>query len=194
MNILNPSITQSDILKFSEEFKNTRSCLIPAPFDPIFLNKVCSLIDKQEFKYFHDPRIGKEERIDDDQFYAKLNLLLSNTRFLDFIKSITAKNEIKMTTSRVYRIDSKEDHQVYWHNDDRVLSRVLSMRIELSREKYEGGEFQLRDSRSKVVLATSGQLVFGDSFLFEVDFQQLEHQVLQVRKGSRTSIILWFLK
>lgn len=194
MNIVNQNITEEDIQTYAQHFDQSRSTYIAAPFDQNFLTKLTDLIAKQEFIFFDDPRIGKEERIDNDAFYAKLNLILSSPSCLNFIKKISKKTTIKMATTRVYRINSKEDHQVYWHNDDRVLSRVLSMRIELSREKYEGGEFQLREIESKKILATSGQLNFGDAFLFEVDFKQLEHQVFQVTKGERTSLIIWFLQ
>tara|TARA_R110000868_G_scaffold143075_16_gene360818 strand:- start:2840 stop:3424 length:585 start_codon:yes stop_codon:yes gene_type:complete len=194
VNILNQNITEDDIRAYAQNFQDKRSTYISAPFEASFLTKLEELISKQEYVFFDDPRIGKEERIDNDKFYAKLNLILSSAGFLNFIREITKVESIKMATTRVYRINEKEDHQVYWHNDDRVLSRVLSMRIELSHSPYEGGEFQLRETASKKILATSGQLSFGDAFLFEVDFKQLEHQVLQVTKGVRTSLIIWFLK
>ncbi|PIP91492.1 MAG: hypothetical protein COW01_02140 [Bdellovibrionales bacterium CG12_big_fil_rev_8_21_14_0_65_38_15] len=194
MNRIIRKMSDSEINDYANQFNANHSVLLSDFFEPSFLEKLQSLIDKQTFEFFHDPRIGKEYRIDSKEFYAKLNLIFSSADFLNFFRQVSGKEEIRLATTRVYKILDEDDYQIHWHNDNRVASRVLSLRIELSKDAYEGGEFQLRRIGTTELIANVGQLKYGETFLFQVDFNQFEHQVLQVTKGERVSLVIWFLK
>lgn len=194
MNRIIRKMSDSEINDYTNQFQSNHSVLLSNFFESTFLEKLQSLIDKQTFEFFHNPSIGREYRVENIAFCAKLNIIFSNPEFLNFFRIITRKPEIRMVTSRVYKILDEDDYQLNWHTDDRVLSRVLALRVELSKEKYEGGIFQFRRIGTSNLLANVGQLNFGEAFVFNVDFDQFEHQVLQVTKGERVSLVICFLK
>ena len=78
-----------------------------------------------------------------------------------------------------------------WHGDVRD-ERLYALSINLSREPFEGGSFQIRSSRTREVFQTVGANRFGDACLFRID-NSLEHKILPLRgTAPRYRYAGWF--
>ena len=78
-----------------------------------------------------------------------------------------------------------------WHGDV-ADERLFALSINLSKEPFEGGSFQIRSRRTKEVFQTVGANRFGDACLFRID-NSLEHMVLPLRgTAPRYRYAGWF--
>lgn len=75
-----------------------------------------------------------------------------------------------------------EDH-LSWHQDMHKPGRKLALVIDLSDTRYEGGEFELRDTQSRQVLIRHHHDQPGSALLFRIA-ENLEHRVLPVTSGG----------
>ena len=78
-----------------------------------------------------------------------------------------------------------------WHGDVRD-ERLYALSINLSKEPFEGGSFQIRSRRTREVFQTVGANRFGDACLFRID-NSLEHKILPLRgTAPRCRYAGWF--
>ena len=78
-----------------------------------------------------------------------------------------------------------------WHGDVRD-ERLYALSINLSKEPFEGGSFQIRSTRTREVFQTVGANRFGDACLFRID-NSLEHKILPLRgTAPRCRYAGWF--
>jgi hypothetical protein len=85
----------------------------------------------------------------------------------------------------------KAGHTDDWH-DDTSDGRLLAMSINLSPRGYQGGVFQMRESKSHWTLMEIANTGLGDALLFRVS-SDLQHRVTEVQTGEpRTAFAGWF--
>ena len=78
-----------------------------------------------------------------------------------------------------------------WH-DDKADDRLVGISINLSREAYRGGRFQLRDRRSQRTLTDIDNTGLGDAVLFRIA-ATLEHRLTELAgTAARTAAAGWF--
>ncbi len=94
---------------------------------------------------------------------------------------------------RLYRMVPGHRHYLGWH-DDGIGNRLIGMSVNLTDGTFEGGEFQIRDRRSKGdptnTVANTGP---GDAFLFRIG-RAFEHRVRAVRGAiPKDTFVGWFV-
>lgn len=194
MNVVSDEFRNLDINKLAQAYAQRAFVKLPNLFHHDFITYIQNEVAKREYTSISYTKIWNEDRIEDKAFCNRLNFLLSAREFLSVIEKIIGVPKVMMTSSRVYRLTNSSHHYIDWHNDDMVPNRISSLRFELSTSPYKGGEFELREIGKTELLTRQEYVGFGDTTLFKVDFNKLEHRVLPVTEGERISLILWFLR
>lgn len=138
--------------------------------------------------------IGQEARLDPDSAAARmLWLLLNRSQLYACVRQISGCPPIGCFLGRGYRMAPVAEHFDDWH-DDLADERMVGLSIELGDTPYEGGEFELRDRRTKTVHARVENKKPGSVHLFRID-AKLEHRVGRLRGTvPRTACAGWFCR
>ena len=71
-------------------------------------------------------------------------------------------------------------------------NRLVALSVNLTSERYEGGELQIRDAASGEVTAEVGRTAVGDAVIFRIA-ERLRHRVSPVRGDvPRIAFAGWF--
>ncbi len=185
---------KNEYLDCQIKLRNHKHLIVKDFFKHEVLNYVLQIMGNNEV-YFRDKGrsyIGNDETFDFFHFKSKMNVLINEAAFINQIRKITGDESIIEARARYYRLIGEKKHFLDWHNDDGEPNRVFSCRIELSKNEYTGGEFEIREKENQKVYCSIGALDFGSALFFPIDYVNLEHQVKPVTSGERYSILLWF--
>ena len=117
---------------------------------------------------------------------------LNQPRLREAIAELTGcERTIRTFVGRCFKHLPGVGHFDSWHGDVKD-ERLYALSINLSREPFEGGSFQIRSRRTGEVFRTIGSNRFGDACLFRID-NSLEHKILPLRgTAPRCRYAGWF--
>jgi hypothetical protein len=143
--------------------------------------------------YYHRVHdgIGREDCLEPGPATAALELAANDPELLQAVQRLAGCDTIRSFDGRIYRLVPGGDHYDSWHSDAGP-DRLLGLSIDLSPERYEGGELELRRVGSAEPLFRGAHPRAGDAMLFRLS-PDLEHRVGPVR-GPRPRIVYagWF--
>ena len=125
---------------------------------------------------------------------AALHFLLNNPDFVKFVASVTGCDEIsEFRFGAIYRMLPTDQHQLSWHDDlNKQENRQVGLSLNLSRNRFEGGAFELREHLSKEPVAHVCNTGSGDALLFRVS-KEFEHRVTPIAGTMpKTAFTGWF--
>ncbi|WP_395397121.1 2OG-Fe(II) oxygenase [Novosphingobium sp. BL-8A] len=116
---------------------------------------------------------------------ARVMSFVHSSNRSNFGADIVAPFEIQFTEYRATSKGHYDWHQDVWLESDRPFARKLSVVVQLSAPTdYQGGEFEFFGIQSPGgTFQDRGSMLIFPSFL--------QHRVLPVRKGNRTSLVTW---
>lgn len=160
-------------------------------FEPDLCAELVRKIADADFEELRHDHIGVELHLADRVTSEWLNLLVNDAALFRFVEEITGCDRIASFFGRVYKLTPDPDHYDSWH-DDLAPDRMIAMSVNFSSAPYEGGLLQIRDARTKQMLAELANPGRGDAVLFRVA-AGLEHQVTPVQGAApRTALAGWF--
>lgn len=128
----------------------------------------------------HVTKLNKEAResIDKEVFIGAGNAMNSYL-------SLYPETEVSMDTG--YELLRYKNEQYYKQHTDasKEYPRVVSCSFALNNE-YEGGEFAFFDRSLTIRVPKGSAILFPSNFMYP-------HEILPITKGTRYSIITWFL-
>jgi len=188
--------SDSEIDSLRDEFAQRHCILLPHLIDAGLLSDFLRQVDRAAFA-------PKKEGAEGDEFgdilFVPVNdpalfvfhLMMNNQKLFQVIQRIAGCDPIGNFFGRIHRSVPGRDHQISWHGDN-ADHRLVGITIELSREAYTGGAFQVRYKDSDHILTEITETRIGDAFLFRID-PRLQHRLLAVESGgSRTVAVGWF--
>ena len=123
---------------------------------------------------------------------AAVEVALARRPLLDWLEAVTGCGAITHLEGRLVQTRAGGEDGLVWHADtaDRM---VLGLTLHLFDCAYEGGEFDIRDARSKLPTFHHAQARGGDVVVFDID-TRFEHRVAPVLSGQpRTVFTGWFV-
>jgi hypothetical protein len=135
--------------------------------------------------------VGSDLRMAANSALEGLHLAANDPLFLQTIETMTDTRPLRLFGGRIYRMLPGAGHGADWHND-LFGDRQIGMSINLSREPYDGGRFQLRQVGEPALIGDVHNIGLGDAILFRLA-TSLEHRVTSVT-GDRpkTALAGWF--
>jgi hypothetical protein len=133
-----------------------------------------------------------EEHITEDKLALNaLHFLFNLPKFRLVIEEITGCAPLQRFGGRIYRMNPTFGHFDGWH-DDAKGPRLVGMSLNLSRREFQGGQFLLREIKSKRMLAEIANTGLGDAIIFRIS-KDLQHRVNEiVGKEPKTAFAGWF--
>ena len=184
-------ISSDDVAQLRTQFARQHCSLIPRLIEPDLLRTIQRRIDESEFRPFVSEGIGRDSDLVDRFTVQTLSFLTNDPPFLQMVREITDCTEIDLFHGRVYRMDPALPVSDSWH-DDWCDNRIVGMSLNLSRSAFDGGVFQLRDTRSNRMLYEVANTGSGDAIIFRLA-AHLQHRNTEM-KGSipKTAFAGWF--
>jgi len=189
----------AEIARLRGVFEREHCVLLPGLFDPDLVRRILPRVERGPFETFlheeHDGdvtfRIKTELCLQDPATVSLLNLVPNDPRFFEVVEAITGCGHIGCFHGRVYRMLPGGDHHDSWH-DDVFEHRLVSMSVNLSPERFQGGALRIREGRTGRVLHEVANTGLGDAILFRIA-PGLEHRVADV-EGTvpKTAYAGWF--
>jgi 2OG-Fe(II) oxygenase superfamily len=125
---------------------------------------------------------------------AAIQLVLNRAALLDWLKAVTGCNASGGIEGRLVETRPGGIDQLSWHRDTVPNARYeFGVTLHLRPCQYEGGAFEMRDSKSKQPLFRHYPADPGDLLIFEVDHRS-EHRVMPVESGEPRLVFTgWFI-
>lgn len=188
----------SVVHELKHEFVEKQCTVLPRLLEDQLLDKIIDHVDNASFYENQHIASGNVIFASDLSVPTKsivlhqLNFLFNNPELFRLIEAITGCTEVRGFSGRIYRNMPGANHFLDWHDDTSGQTRLIGLSINLGKEKYEGGIFQIRKKGSRDNLKEVGCVDSGDAHIFKVS-PHLEHRVTPV-KGDfpRTAGAGWF--
>lgn len=187
---------EDEIQRLKTEFTETSCVFMPGFIEPSIVNHLLKRFETTKFvpksEISGDYEFGKTLFVPQDEpIIFTFHLLLNNPKLFTLIQQLTDCETIGNFTGRMHRSVPDEKHLIEWH-DDNSNHRLIGMTIELSHEKYTGGKFQLRETKTTKIIREISNINAGDAFIFRIS-PELQHRLTVLEKGgNRTVGVGWF--
>jgi len=188
--VCSASVAALDALR--AEFDHSHCIRLQRFVAPGLLDVLQRHIDRAEFYDRVHDGIGLELCMVDNAIALELHLLTNRPDLFRFVERITGCARIGSFEGRVYRMKPGGGHYDSWHGDVGD-ERMIGMSINLSREVFSGGLFQLRElAPQSPILCEVANTGFGDAILFRIS-RQLCHRVTPMEgSAAKTAFAGWF--
>ncbi|MET0393840.1 MAG: 2OG-Fe(II) oxygenase [Chitinophagaceae bacterium] len=183
--------------QLKQEFEQKHSIFLPQLVEESILQKIIRDIESASF--YENEHTSKDKVFATDLSIQSKNIALHQIRFVlnnpqlfQLIEHISGCLPIKGFACRIYKNLPGAGHHLDWHDDTSVPSRLVGLSINLGREKYSGGVFQLREKGKEELLREVRCGNPGDTHIFRVS-SDLEHRVTQTTgEHPRIASAGWF--
>ena len=183
---------RNDVEALRVQFEKVHWVRLTSVLDPELLSLALSYI--QQGRWLEQVVSGTysySEYVLENGAAGNLLRFVSNApRFLEIISEITGYKSLSWFESRIYKM-APNGHADDWHNDA-VDGRLIAMSLNLSPRGYQGGIFEMRERKSRRMLAEIANTGLGDAILFRVS-RDFEHRVSAVEAGEpKIAFAGWF--
>src|SRR5215813_5350734 len=140
--------SDGEINSLREEFARRHCILLPQLIDAGLLSDLLRQVDRAAFSPKKEGAVGDEFGDilfvpNNDPALFVFHLMMNNPKLFQIIKRIAGCDAIGNFFGRIHRSVPGTDHQISWHGDN-ADHRLVGITIDLSREAYTGGAFQIR--------------------------------------------------
>ncbi|MEP5570013.1 MAG: 2OG-Fe(II) oxygenase [Halioglobus sp.] len=164
-------------------------CLLEEPL----LQRIVGLIQAESFlEVSHeDMRDDTELRLNDCAGERALELVHNNSQLFRLVEEVAQCDHIGSFLGRTYRFERGSGHQYRWHTDV-ADSRLVGLSLNLSTERYQGGDLHIRKCGRPNSEQRVENTVLGDALIFRIA-EDTEHRVAPVVSTQpKTAFAGWF--
>lgn len=161
--------------------------------DSDLLARVQNEIDAATFSVREDEGIAVELCLEPSRALDIVMFVMNTPQMFGVVRAITGCEAIEAFAGRIYRFDPAVAHHDSWHDDTSGANRLAGFSLNLSRDKYRGGSFQIREKAKPDDVLEVENTGAGDAFLFRIA-RELQHRVLPVEGAhAKTAFAGWFI-
>ena len=158
---------------------------------PALLSIVDRAVEKGRFTDRAHPGIGTEACLEWGGAAKACQLVFNDPALLDIVSQLAGCPALGCFDGRMYRLEPMSGHYDSWHSDA-ADNRVVGLRVNLSRESYDGGRREIRRAAAADAEHAVASAGFGSAVLFRIS-PELRHRVTEVRgTRPRTAYAGWF--
>jgi hypothetical protein len=187
------------IIDLQEEFASKHCIVLPRFIEEKLLQKMmdnlqgASFEEKIHISEENTPFATDQSLQGNNIVLHQLHMLLNNKALFKLIENIAQIHGVLGFSGRIYSNLPGLGHHLDWHDDTVDKSRMVGISINLSKEKYTGGVFQLRSRNAEEFLKEVPCGNPGDAHIFRVS-PQLQHRVTETEGiYPRTAAAGWFI-
>lgn len=186
---------ESEIVTVKERFAQERVLRLPGFLSGDLVTTVTRRLRQARFKErvatrVHPPAV--DLKLDDGDLIGLLHFVVNDPAVIRFVADVSATDPTGFVGS-VYRIAPGMGHSDSWHSDVDG-NRLVALTVNLSAERFEGGELEMRQrgrQRPMWRIANTGP---GDALLFAIA-PNLQHRIRRmVGSTPKTALAGWFCR
>jgi hypothetical protein len=192
-----PGVTGYDSVRDAEplrsQFDQQHYLQLPGFFQPEILNLIQRHIDQGAFseRVHEGIASNKELCMEGNAAVGALLLCVNDEKLFQIIGEVTRCPSIRCFEGRVYQVRAGQGHHDSWH-DDFGDHRLVGMSVNLSREMYAGGVLQIRERKSRKIVAEVPNPKRGDAIIFRLS-DGLQHRITEILgELPKTAFAGWF--
>ena len=183
-----------DAKQMKPAYDSQRALLCRNAIEPELLKQLANAASRAQFVSDTVEHLGHRWIESPSVIGTAVQLVLNRPELIDWLKSVTGFTAAGAIEGRL--VESRpggEDH-LSWHRDTVPNARYeFGLTLHLRPCRYEGGAFEMRDSKSKQSLFYHYPADPGDLLIFEVDHRS-EHRVTPVESGEARLVFTgWFI-
>jgi 2OG-Fe(II) oxygenase superfamily len=183
--------SSEELADLRARFDREHCVWLPGFLDAGLCEEIVDGIRQADFYEREHGHIGTEGCMEPNAILATLLFIANDHRLFEAIRLITGCAAIGCFDGRVYRMQPSSGHHDSWHSD-MADHRMVAMSVNLSEERYRGGDLQIRDLRSGDVVHEASNPRRGDALVFRLA-EYLRHRVTPVEgPAPRTAFAGWF--
>lgn len=164
-------------------FENVPALLIEGALDGQLLQ---SLLDRAAAAPFADDyveHIGPRQVEFPQRVGKVINLLLERPNLLEWFEAATGVSPLRAAAGRLVQTRANQQDELAWHDDSGDDRRRLGVVINLSKQAYDGGEFEMRYKVDDAPFLSFRHNQPGSIMLFAVR-PDIEHRVTPLITGG----------
>ena len=183
----------SDPAIYRQAFGRCPALLFENVIAPDLLGRLMRMASALDFVPEVVNQVGTRE-IEKTQALGKLlGIMLARSTLWRWMELSTGITPIGGIAGKVAQTRPETTDFLDWHDDRHAPGRQLGVVIHLSNERYAGGDFELRNTGTREVLARFSDCSPGTIAVFAVR-GDLEHRVTQLTSGGPRRVFAgWFL-
>ncbi|HEX4847422.1 MAG TPA: 2OG-Fe(II) oxygenase [Novosphingobium sp.] len=184
---------QGDPAPWRDAFASLPAIAIPAAIEPAFCARMVERAAQAHFAEDDVAYIGTRAIEEPQRVGRALSLLLHSPELLHWLEQATGTGTLRAVAGRLVETRANHRDALDWHDDRDDLTRRLAIVIDLSDQRYQGGQFQLRRKGEAEPLLSHDHAQAGSVLIFAVR-PELEHRVTPVLAGGPRRVFAgWFL-
>ena len=175
-------------------YENQRALLCRNAIEPELLSQLATAAAKARFVSDPVEHLGHRWIERPSVIGTAIQLVLNRPAMLDWLKTLTGCTAAGAIEGRLVETRPGGEDHLSWHRDTVPNARYeFGITLHLRPCQYEGGAFEMRDSKSKQALFRHYPADPGDMLIFEVDHRS-EHRVMPVESGEPRLVFTgWFI-
>lgn len=183
-----------DAQNIKPAYANQRALLCHNAIAPDLLSQLANASAKARFASDPVEHLGHRWIESPSVIGAAIQLVFNRPVMLDWLKTVTGCTAAGAIEGRLVETRPGGEDHLSWHRDTAPNTRYeFGITLHLRPCQYEGGAFEMRDSKSKQPLFRHYPAAPGDLLIFEVDHRS-EHRVMPVESGEPRLVFTgWFI-
>jgi hypothetical protein len=184
----------SDPARWRASFADVPAIAIPAAFEPEFCAKMVERAARARFVADDDIEQIGTRLVESPQLIGRaISLLLHSAELLHWLEVVTGAGPLRAVAGRFAEMRASHHDALDWHDDLHDTTRRLAIIVNLSGQRFVGGQFQLRRKGESELLLRHDHPQAGSVLIVAVR-PELEHRVTPVSQGGPRRIYAgWFL-
>ena len=185
-------VIASDAAALRADFDRDHVVRLPGFLGDELLAQVERYVSAGEFAVREDAGIAVELCLQPGRALDLLLFVMNAPRLWEALREVTGMVGHASFGGRVYRFDPAVAHHDSWHDDSAGGNRLVGISVNLGREAFRGGEFEIRPKAEPERVVTIANTGPGDAIVFRIA-PELQHRVRPV-EGSvpKTALAGWF--
>ncbi len=197
MSIVKYGVEPSVTALLHQEYKSQGYLYLKNFFDPFLAEHFQKYFSPENLADFFKAQAGRDyvaiEYKSHPDFIKEYNYLINQKNYIEFLEAVTGSGPIGQMKGHAYVSDANEKRGYGFH-DDNDGNRYFLVSINITPQKYDGGVFTMRNSKTREVLF---QVHNSGSYgaLIAPIADNLEHAVSDVTGDvTRFSLLSWAMK